>query len=179
VGKIRVQSFSTRNFCRQSGSRISSLWFFSSFLQFIPIECSERHIFQSHKVPHILILTSHIFNPPPRLKELVHILQDENQKGKMAPIAVDTSPTTNGSSTLKATARSFHPTGTPDASRYHASSSSEAIEVEAKYAAHNYHPLPVVFSKAQGVSVWDPVSSNTSRNVKPSHKAIRRISTIC
>lgn len=30
------------------------------------------------------------------------------------------------------------------------------MEVEAKYAAHNYHPLPVVFSKAQGVSVWDP-----------------------
>jgi len=30
------------------------------------------------------------------------------------------------------------------------------MQTEAEYAAHNYHPLPVVFSKAQGVSVWDP-----------------------
>lgn len=77
----------------------------------------------------------------------------------MAPIALNDSPTTNGS-TLKPTARSFHPTGTPDASRYHASSTEEAKDLEAKHAAHNYHPLPVVFSRAQGVSVWDPVSSD-------------------
>jgi ornithine--oxo-acid transaminase len=47
--------------------------------------------------------------------------------------------------------------GTAAASRYHTSSSSQAFDEEAKYAAHNYHPLPVVFAKALGVSVWDPV----------------------
>ena len=29
------------------------------------------------------------------------------------------------------------------------------IELEKKYGAHNYHPLPVVISKAKGVWVWD------------------------
>jgi ornithine--oxo-acid transaminase len=29
------------------------------------------------------------------------------------------------------------------------------IELEGKYGAHNYHPLPVVISKAKGVWVWD------------------------
>jgi len=29
------------------------------------------------------------------------------------------------------------------------------IELEQKYGAHNYHPLPVVISKAKGVWVWD------------------------
>jgi len=28
--------------------------------------------------------------------------------------------------------------------------------MEHEYGAHNYHPLPVVFSKAEGVYVWDP-----------------------
>jgi ornithine--oxo-acid transaminase len=35
-------------------------------------------------------------------------------------------------------------------------SSQEAIELEGKYGAHNYHPLPVVLAKGQGVYVWDP-----------------------
>lgn len=35
-------------------------------------------------------------------------------------------------------------------------SSKEAIELENKYGAHNYHPLPVVLSKGEGVHVWDP-----------------------
>lgn len=39
----------------------------------------------------------------------------------------------------------------------HAASSREAMDVEAKFAAHNYHPLPVVFARAKGVDVWDPV----------------------
>lgn len=42
------------------------------------------------------------------------------------------------------------------ASRFHASSTEAAIAAENEFAAHNYHPLPVVFSKAQGVNVWDP-----------------------
>ncbi|WP_405606153.1 ornithine--oxo-acid transaminase [Polaribacter sp. Asnod1-A03] len=33
--------------------------------------------------------------------------------------------------------------------------SNEAIELENKYGAHNYHPLPVVLSKGEGVHVWD------------------------
>jgi len=33
--------------------------------------------------------------------------------------------------------------------------SAEAIELENKYGAHNYHPLPVVLSKGEGVYVWD------------------------
>jgi len=34
-------------------------------------------------------------------------------------------------------------------------SSKEAIELEDKYGAHNYHPLPVVLNKGEGVFVWD------------------------
>jgi len=33
--------------------------------------------------------------------------------------------------------------------------SQEAIELEDKYGAHNYHPLPVVLAKGEGVFVWD------------------------
>lgn len=40
--------------------------------------------------------------------------------------------------------------------RYHAASTEAAIKAENEFAAHNYHPLPVVFSKARGVNVWDP-----------------------
>lgn len=35
-------------------------------------------------------------------------------------------------------------------------SSQECVQLEHNYGAHNYHPLPVVFSKASGVNVWDP-----------------------
>tara|TARA_A200000113_G_scaffold22240_1_gene19180 strand:- start:55 stop:1281 length:1227 start_codon:yes stop_codon:yes gene_type:complete len=34
-------------------------------------------------------------------------------------------------------------------------SSQELIEIEEKYGAHNYHPLPVVLSKGEGVHIWD------------------------
>ncbi|MTI31191.1 ornithine--oxo-acid transaminase [Xanthovirga aplysinae] len=34
-------------------------------------------------------------------------------------------------------------------------SSKEAIELEEKYGAHNYHPLPVVLAKGEGVFLWD------------------------
>jgi ornithine--oxo-acid transaminase len=33
--------------------------------------------------------------------------------------------------------------------------SQKLIEIENKYGAHNYHPLPVVLSKGEGVYVWD------------------------
>lgn len=34
-------------------------------------------------------------------------------------------------------------------------SSLQAIELEDKYGAHNYHPLPVVLAKGEGVFLWD------------------------
>lgn len=34
-------------------------------------------------------------------------------------------------------------------------SSQEAISLEEKYGAHNYHPLPVVLSRGEGVFLWD------------------------
>ncbi|KAI0911545.1 pyridoxal phosphate-dependent transferase [Ustulina deusta] len=46
--------------------------------------------------------------------------------------------------------------GSVNSSKYHSSSTKSAIAAEHKYAAHNYHPLPIVFSRAQGVDVWDP-----------------------
>ncbi len=33
--------------------------------------------------------------------------------------------------------------------------SQKAIEIENKYGAHNYHPLPVVLNRGEGVYVWD------------------------
>lgn len=35
-------------------------------------------------------------------------------------------------------------------------SSKDSIELEEKYGAHNYHPLPVVIAKGEGPLVWDP-----------------------
>lgn len=34
-------------------------------------------------------------------------------------------------------------------------SSKDAIALEDKYGAHNYHPLPVVLARGEGVHVWD------------------------
>ena len=33
--------------------------------------------------------------------------------------------------------------------------SKEYMDIESQWGAHNYHPLPVVISKAKGVWVWD------------------------
>ena len=33
--------------------------------------------------------------------------------------------------------------------------SQQAIDLEDKYGAHNYHPLPVVLAKGKGVFMWD------------------------
>src|SRR6056300_1691744 len=33
--------------------------------------------------------------------------------------------------------------------------SQQAMDLENKYGAHNYHPLPVVLSRGEGVFVWD------------------------
>ncbi|MBN1327275.1 MAG: ornithine--oxo-acid transaminase, partial [Candidatus Cloacimonetes bacterium] len=34
--------------------------------------------------------------------------------------------------------------------------SKQSMELEQKYGAHNYHPLPVVLAKGKGTKVWDP-----------------------
>jgi ornithine--oxo-acid transaminase len=34
--------------------------------------------------------------------------------------------------------------------------SQEYMKMESTYGAHNYHPIPVVISKARGIYVWDP-----------------------
>ncbi|KAF2759282.1 ornithine aminotransferas-like protein [Pseudovirgaria hyperparasitica] len=68
-------------------------------------------------------------------------------------IAANGANDTNAS-TLKPTAKTFNPSsGTT--SRYHASSTKDALHLEQTHAAHNYHPLPIVFSRARGVHVWD------------------------
>lgn len=59
-------------------------------------------------------------------------------------------------------------------------SSKEAIQLEDKYGAHNYHPLPVVLAKGEGVHVWDPegnqyydfLSAYSAVNQGHSHPAI-------
>ena len=37
----------------------------------------------------------------------------------------------------------------------HQTLSERAIEIENEFGAHNYHPLPVVLNKGEGVHVWD------------------------
>ena len=37
-----------------------------------------------------------------------------------------------------------------------ASMTEHYMELEAKYGAHNYHPLPIVIERGEGVWVWDP-----------------------
>ncbi|HQO18610.1 MAG TPA: aminotransferase class III-fold pyridoxal phosphate-dependent enzyme, partial [Candidatus Cloacimonas sp.] len=44
----------------------------------------------------------------------------------------------------------------PSELKYGNITSSEAMELEERYGAHNYHPLPVVLAKGEGVFVWDP-----------------------
>lgn len=51
---------------------------------------------------------------------------------------------------------SSKPSASTPTSKYHATSSAGAIASENHYAAHNYHPLPIVFARAQGSDVWDP-----------------------
>ncbi len=44
----------------------------------------------------------------------------------------------------------------PENLKYGNISSARSIELEEKYGAHNYHPLPVVLAKGEGVFLWDP-----------------------
>jgi ornithine--oxo-acid transaminase len=38
--------------------------------------------------------------------------------------------------------------------------SQDFIDLENQYGAHNYHPLPVVLEKGEGVFVWDVEGKN-------------------
>jgi ornithine--oxo-acid transaminase len=73
----------------------------------------------------------------------------------MAPHASNAT-TDVSKSDLKPTAATFQPVGALAESKYHSTSTATAIQTEEKYAAHNYHPLPIVFARAQGSHVWDP-----------------------
>ncbi|XP_073150815.1 ornithine aminotransferase, mitochondrial [Henckelia pumila] len=44
----------------------------------------------------------------------------------------------------------------PEGSVASAQSSQNLINLEGQYSAHNYHPIPVVFSQAKGSYIWDP-----------------------
>ncbi|TPP67589.1 Ornithine aminotransferase mitochondrial [Fasciola gigantica] len=46
-------------------------------------------------------------------------------------------------------------TGWSDAVRKQTKKSEDVYTKEDRYGAHNYHPLPVAISKAQGIYVWD------------------------
>ena len=35
------------------------------------------------------------------------------------------------------------------------SASEKLMQLEEQYGAHNYHPLPVVLHKGEGIYVWD------------------------
>jgi ornithine--oxo-acid transaminase len=56
------------------------------------------------------------------------------------------------------------------------------MKLEKEYGAHNYHPIPVVISRAKGVWVWDPegrryldcLSSYSAVNQGHRHPAIVR-----
>ncbi|KAJ3819895.1 ornithine aminotransferase [Lentinula raphanica] len=73
----------------------------------------------------------------------------------MAP-AVTTSPTNGHPVANGANLKAVNLNGKnvqPSATHF---SSTEVMEMEHQYGAHNYHPLPVVFERAQGAKVWDP-----------------------
>jgi ornithine--oxo-acid transaminase len=51
--------------------------------------------------------------------------------------------------------------------------SERAIQLEDKYGAHNYHPLPVVLAKGEGVYVWD-VEGNQYFDFLSSYSAVNQ-----
>jgi len=62
-------------------------------------------------------------------------------------------------------------------------SSKEYMEMDDEYCAHNYHPIPVVISKAEGVWVYDPegkkyldcLSAYSSQNTGHCHPEIIKV----
>lgn len=80
-----------------------------------------------------------------------------NPTYKMSPVAINpVKPVTQEGAQTNGSTKTVPSNISSTKSRYHASSSDEAIHSEHTYAAHNYHPLPIVFARAQGTKVWDP-----------------------
>jgi ornithine--oxo-acid transaminase len=52
-------------------------------------------------------------------------------------------------------------------------SSAEGIHLENRYGAHNYHPIPVVISRGEGVYVWD-VEGNRYYDFLSSYSAVNQ-----
>jgi ornithine--oxo-acid transaminase len=52
-------------------------------------------------------------------------------------------------------------------------SSAEGMHLENKYGAHNYHPIPVVISRGEGVYVWD-VEGNRYYDFLSSYSAVNQ-----
>ena len=51
--------------------------------------------------------------------------------------------------------------------------SKNIIDLELKYGAHNYHPLPVVLEKGDGVFVWD-VEENKYHDFLSAYSAVNQ-----
>ncbi|KAJ6465782.1 ornithine-oxo-acid aminotransferase [Mycena sanguinolenta] len=89
----------------------------------------------------------------------------------MAPTATTVTSTANGNGAVTKLAKNGHANEHANGNDHgtaakgtngHANgkeailSSAELIHLETEHAAHNYHPLPVVFDRALGAKVWDP-----------------------
>ena len=55
--------------------------------------------------------------------------------------------------------------------------SAEIIELEDRYNAHNYHPLPVVLSRALGVHAWD-VEGRKYFDFLSAYSAVNQVSSV-
>ena len=51
--------------------------------------------------------------------------------------------------------------------------SENLIQLEAKFGANNYHPLPVVIERGKGVHVWD-VDGNKYYNFLSAYSAVNQ-----
>ncbi|EGE82446.1 ornithine aminotransferase [Blastomyces dermatitidis ATCC 18188] len=74
----------------------------------------------------------------------------------MSPIATENAVAGSAQPAKTSQKSTSAPAAPFDRSRFHASSTTAAIDAEHQYAAHNYHPLPIVFARAAGTTVWDP-----------------------
>lgn len=77
-----------------------------------------------------------------------------NKKSKLAHHHED--PTSNGLKANGNGAGHEHVPQNGSSSSSPSRTSQGCIELEEEYSAHNYHPMPVVFSRAEGAHVWDP-----------------------
>lgn len=65
-----------------------------------------------------------------------------------------------------------------DASQSHHLTSQGCMDLEEEYSAHNYHPLPIVFSRAKGARVWDPEGKEYI-DCLSAYSAVNQVSGCC